>query len=453
MQKYREIAEKAVSGSEADFAEITIYSQERSSVTQSGIMSENAGPVGRLSGAARAFVSNRWGICEFQDMNLMHEALDRAAAQAIHSTSAPVPFPMFSGEYTDTYCDTVEEVSMTEVPLREKTFLCRHYCELMGASAKTGSARVTYEQHSGDRIVVNSAGTSIREIENLGSMRLEAVLPGGRTAMKEISARGSFEPFRGLERLIDETGRDLLVRETSSVIAPGPGRVILDPELTGILVHEAFGHLAEADFLESNPAVAHLLRRGAEIGSSCVNIIDDTQLLTMPGSMKWDHEGNPGRKTVLVRNGKMESWLHTAGTAARNGTEPTGNSRVTDTGRSPEARMTCTYMEAGNTSFDDMLNHLGNGLFLKGFMGGATDMDRFSIAVQEVWTVRNGVLQKPVAPVVITGRVTDILGSVEETGNELSITGVLRGCSRRGSPPIPVSYGGPHVLISEIQVS
>ena len=383
----------------------------------------------------------------------MQEALDKAAAQAIHSTSPPVPFPMLAGEHTDTFYDTEGEISLVDIPLREKTFLCRHYCELMGASAKTGSARVSYEQLSGDRVTVNSTGTSVREIENLGSMRLEAVLPGGRTALKEISVRGSFEPFRGLEKLIDETGRDLLVRDTASVIAPGPSRVILDPELTGILVHEAFGHLAEADFLESNPALAHLMRRGSEIGSSCVNIVDDTELFSLPGSMKWDYEGNPGRKTVLVRNGKMESWLHTAETAARNGTSPTGNARVTDPGRSPEARMTCTYMEPGQTSFEDMLNHLGNGLFLKGFMGGATDMDRFSIAVQEVWTVRNGVLQKPVAPVVIAGRVTDILSSVEETGNELTITGVLRGCSRRGSSPIPVSYGGPHVLISEIQVS
>lgn len=453
MQRYREHAEKAVSGSEADFAEIVIEKLERSSVTQAGIMGENAGPVGRLTGTARAFVSNRWGMCEFNEMDGMQKALDLAAAQAIHSTSPPVPYPMLAPESRDTFNDMEEGVSLGEVPLREKTFLCKHYCELLGASISTGSARVSYEQHSCDRIVVNSRGTSVREIENLGSMRLEAVIPGGRVSLREIAVRGSFEPFRGLENQIDEAGKDLLVRDTESVIAPGMNRVVLAPELAGILVHEAFGHLAEADFLESNPAVAHLLRKGAQVGSSCVNIIDDTSLLTMPGSMKWDCEGNPGRKTVLVQNGKMENWLHTSGTAARNGASPTGNARIPDPGRFPEARMTCTYMQPGTTSFEDLLNQLGNGLFLRGFMGGATDMDRFSIAVQEVWTVRNGVIQKPVAPVVISGRVTDILGAVEETGNQLMITGTLRGCSRRGSSAIPVSYGGPHVLISEIQVS
>ncbi len=115
--------------------------------------------------------------------------------------------------------------------------------------------------------------------------------------------------------------------------------------------------------------------------------------------------------------------------------------------------MTCTYMEPGSASFEELLAGLDNGLFLRGFMGGATDMDRFSIAVQEVWTVRSGVLHKPVCPVVISGKVTDILGAVEETGNELELTGTLRGCSRRGGSAIPVSYGGPHVLIGGIQVS
>lgn len=453
MQNLREQAEKAVAGSEADFAEIVLVKQDLSSVVQAGISSENTGPVGRLTCTARAFVSNRWGLCEFRDPGSMREALDRAAAQAIHSSSPPVPFPMLAGECRDTFIDIPHGVTLSEIPLRQKAFLCKHYCELLGASTGRGSARVSFEQRVSDRVVVNSRGTSVREMENLGSMKFEAVLPGGITTSREVAVRGGFEGFTGLEADIDRAGKDLVTRDTSSSIAPGPSRVVLDPELTGILVHEAFGHLAEADFLEANPAVAHLLRRGATVGSPCVNIVDHTDLLSMPGSMKWDWEGNPGEKTPLVEGGIMRNWLHTSGTASRNGASPTGNSRVSDPGRSPEARMTCTYMEPGSASFEELLAGLDNGLFLRGFMGGATDMDRFSIAVQEVWTVRSGVLHKPVCPVVISGKVTDILGAVEETGNELELTGTLRGCSRRGGSAIPVSYGGPHVLIGGIQVS
>lgn len=453
MQENRARAERAIAGSEADFAEILLVSSERSSVTQAGLMSENAGPIGSFTGVARAFVANRWGICEFFEPSDMKKALDRAAALAIHSSSPPVPFPMLEAESRDTFNDCAELVPPPDVPLREKTFLCRHYCELLGASIRGGSARVSYEERSSDRVIVNSRGTSVREMEHLGSMRFESVLPGGMVSLREVTSRGSFEPFRGLEKSISEQGERLLVRDTTSVIAPGPSRAVLDPELTGILVHEAFGHLAEADFLETNPAVAQMMRRGMQVASPAVTIIDDSGMMSMPGSMKWDHEGNPGMRTCLVSGGVMQGWLHTAGTASRHGARPTGNARVAEPGRSPEARMTCTYMTPGESSFGDLLHHLDSGLYLRGFMGGATDMDRFSIAVQEVWTVRKGVLHKPVAPVTVSGKVTDILRRVEDIGSEVTMTGVLRGCSRRGSPPVPVSYGGPHIMLGEIRVS
>jgi TldD protein len=453
LQENRALAEKAVAGSEADFAEIRLVHTSRTSVVQAGLSHVITGPTDQFTGTARVFISNRWGICEFSSPADMSAALDKAAALAIHSDSPPVPFPMIPPSCRDTYAEEIIGVPLNDVPLREKAFLCRHYCELLGASLATGSARVIYDEVIRDRVVVNSRGTSVREKENLGSLKTQAVLPGGLSAREELALRGGFDRFRGMEKHLDRIGRDLLVRETTTSIAPGRSRVILDPELTGILIHEAFGHLVEADFLENNPAVAHVLRTGAGVGSEFVNIVDDSLLLDQPGSMKWDDEGTPGSRTQLVSGGVVSSWLHTMDTASRNGAMPTGNARISDPGRTPEARMTCTYMEAGKTPFEKLMLHLDNGLYLKGFMGGATDMDRFSIAAQEVWTVRNGIIHKPVAPVIFSGKVTDVLRSVADAGDDLQLAGSLAGCSRRGSSALAVAYGGPHILITDMQVS
>lgn len=453
MQKYRDLAEKAVSSSEADFAEIRLVHTSRTTVIQAGLTHMNTGPVEQFTGTARVFISSRWGMCEFSSPDQMHNALDKAAALAIQSKSHTVPFPILPPACRDTFSDDVNGIPLADVPLREKSFLCRHYCELLGASLSSGSARVTYDEIIRDRVIVNSSGTSIREIENLGSMKIQAVLPTGLIASEELALRGSFDRFKGREKQIAEIGKDLLLRETTTSIAPGKTRVILDPELTGILIHEAFGHLVEADFLENNPAVAHLLRTGSRVGSECVNIIDDSLLMNQPGSMQWDDEGTPGTKTQLVSSGRIVNWLHTMGTAARNKVKPTGNARISEPGRSPEPRMTCTYMEPGITPLEKLMMHLDDGLYLRGFMGGATDMDRFSMAVQEVWTVRNGVMHKPVTPVVISGKVTDVLGSILDTGDDLQLSGSLSGCSRMGSSAIAVTYGGPHILISEMQVN
>ncbi len=453
LQKYRDLAEKAAAGSEADFAELRLVHTSRTTVSHAGLTHLNNGPIEQFTGTARVLIAGRWGICEFSSPGQIHTALDRAAALAIHSGSHPAPFPVLPPACRDTYSDDVNGVPLADVSLREKSFLCKHYCELLGVSVSTGSARVTYDEIIRDRVVVNSSGTSVREIENLGSMKTQAVLPGGLVASEELALRGSFDRFTGREKHIAEMGSNLLARETTTCIAPGRIRVILDPELTGILVHEAFGHLVEADFLENNPAVAHLLRAGSRVGSECVNIVDDSLQMSQPGSMKWDDEGTPGEKTQLVSSGRIVSWLHTMGTAARKDARPTGNARISGPGRAPESRMTSTYMEPGKTPLEKLKLHLDDGLYLKGFMGGATDMDRFSIAVQEVWTVRNGIIHKPVTPVVISGRVTDVLGLITDTGDDLRLSSSLSGCSRRGSGAIAVTYGGPHILISEMQVS
>ena len=323
----------------------------------------------------------------------------------------------------------------------------------MGAALPGGSAKISYSEQIKDKVIVNSTGTSIREIENLGSLKKQGRLPGGISTTEELAVRGTFDRFKGQEHHIEEMGMALLQRNASTNIASGIYRVILDPELTGILVHEAFGHLVEASFLGQNPVMAHLLKQGSRVGSDRINIIDDALRMSYPGSMKWDDEGTPGEKTHLVTAGTITNWLHTMETASQFGHTKTGNARVSNIGRVPEARMTCTYLEPGNTPLDQLFSALDDGLYLKGFMGGATDMDRFSITASEAWIVKNGIITVPVTPVVISGKVADILKSITNVCDDLLLKGSIAGCSKRGGKPIPVTYGGPHILIPKMQVS
>jgi TldD protein len=452
LQKYRELAEKLLVGSETDFAEIRIEQTARTRVTQEGLGHTNYGPVEQFTGTVRVLVENKWGIHEFSSPDRIPDALLQAVHLAENGRSSMAASPVIPPALRDTYSDDSSGVPLSDVSLREKSFLCRHYCDLLGASLSNGSARVIYDELLRDRVIVNSSGTSVREIENLGSIKVQAVLPGDFIASEEFAVRGSFDLFKGREKHIEKISRNLLNREKAGSVAPGRMRVILDPELTGILIHEAFGHLVEADFLMNNPAVAHMLRTGSMVGSESVNIVDDSLLMTHPGSMKWDDEGTPGTRTQLVSSGRIVSWLHTMETAAEFKAAPTGNARVSEHGKPPEARMTCTYMEPGTTPFEKLKLHLDNGLYLKGFLGGATDMDRFSIAVQEVMIVKGGVVNKPGMPVVISGKVTDVLKSIIDSGDDLLLTGSLAGCSRRGGNAIAVTYGGPHTLISGMQV-
>ena len=68
--------------------------------------------------------------------------------------------------------------------------------------------------------------------------------------------------FKGFETIEGHEGKcEELAKKAGDLLSAQPVRagrytVILDPELTGTLVHEAFGHLSEADFIFSARADA-----------------------------------------------------------------------------------------------------------------------------------------------------------------------------------------------------
>ena len=90
----------------------------------------------------------------------------------------------------------------------------------------------------------------------------------------------------------------------------GEYTVVLDPVLAGVFVHEAFGHLSEADFVYENENLRQLMTLGKEFGTKELNIVDGAAVPGLRGSFKYDDEGTPATKTYLIREGKLTGRLH-----------------------------------------------------------------------------------------------------------------------------------------------
>lgn len=450
MQENRDRAERAVQASEADFVEVRLESISTLELAQIGGRGLSVGPVFREGCTVRALVSGRWGYSWSSGYNCIEALVDRAAGAAVAAGRGSVSFTVGSPERNSFIPGSTE--SFTGTPLRDKAFLCRHYCELLGMTNPGASARVDYSEILRDRVVVNSAGTSVREVEELCGLRMQAALPGNVTASRSMARRGGLENLRHREDLIREMTEDLSMRTNSSGPTPGDVPAVLGPELTGMLVHEAFGHLAESDILGQCPALAALVSPGRRVGSECLTITDDPTHFTLPGSCSWDDEGTRGTRTSLVRGGVVNSRLHTLSTASDAGVPPAGNARAWGTGSTPMARMRCTLLEPGEGDRDNLLTSMENGVYLKGCLGGATDMERFSLIAESGWTVRRGKIDRPMGPVVITGNVFDVLKAIERVGVDIQLFGNMGGCGRAGESAIPVSYGGPHIFVASIRI-
>jgi predicted Zn-dependent protease len=114
--------------------------------------------------------------------------------------------------------------------------------------------------------------------------------------------------------------------------------------------------------------------------------------------------------------------------------------------------MTCTYLEPGRGTLEDLLRMMDSGVYLKGAVGGATDMDSFTFTAATAWEVRGGKPTAPLEPVTISGRVLDVLGAVVRVAGDLHLCSSIGGCSKGGDRYLPVSYGGPHVFLRELRI-
>ncbi len=127
--------------------------------------------------------------------------------------------------------------------------------------------------------------------------------------------------------------------------------VILGSEVAGIICHEACGHPQEADRILGREAVqagesyitAKML--GKQIGSEVVTIIDDPTLENGFGSYIYDDEGVKARPRILIKNGKINDFLHNKQTAAHFGIKSNASARSMGYDREPIIRMANTYMK------------------------------------------------------------------------------------------------------------
>jgi TldD protein len=252
--------------------------------------------------------------------------------------------------------------------------------------------------------------------------------------------------MEGLHQKVREMAEKAVTLLSAPKVKGGEYTVILDPVLAGVFAHEAFGHLSESDFLYENERMKEIMVLGRHFGGSHLNIVDGAAVPGLRGSYKYDDEGVPATKTYLILEGVLSGRLHSRETAAKMGEKPTGNARALDYHHPPIVRMTNTYIEAGSTSFQDMLSDIKEGIYARNWYGGSTSMEMFTFSAGEAYMIRNGRLAELLRPVMLTGNVFATLENIDAIGDDLYMN-QGGGCGKGEQVPLPVSDGSPHIRI------
>ncbi len=226
--------------------------------------------------------------------------------------------------------------------------------------------------------------------------------------------------------------------------------VIIDNGFGGVIFHEACGHGLETTSVAKGASV-FCGKMGERLAESCVTAIDDGTIANTWGSLTIDDEGMPTKKTVLIENGVLKSYIVDGMGAKQTGFARTGSGRRQSYKYAPASRMRNTYIAAGEDRLEDMIRDVDHGIYAKDMGGGSVSPGTgdYNFAVREAWLIENGKLVKPVKGATLIGRGIETLGRITRVGNELKLQDGMCG-SVSGS--IPTTVGQPAILVSKMLV-
>ncbi|MGA9048889.1 MAG: TldD/PmbA family protein [Dehalococcoidia bacterium] len=437
----------AIAGQKADYIEIRLDESRSSRLTFRGERLEEAGRSASTGGNVRALVRGGWGFVTFNSLEKLADKVALAVEQAVHvgkeaSKFSPVP------PATDIVAAEFKKNPL-DITLSAKKDILDQYNRLMLGTPEVQTTSIGYSDAQKKVTLATSEGTYIEQSRIDVSLRLTAIASRNGDVQQVGLSIGSKGDFAVVENLQDEA-KDIARRAVALLSAPhvkgGTYTVVLDPILAGVFVHEAFGHLSEADHVYENPQLRDIMVLGRRFGGKHLNIIDGAAVPGLRGSFKYDDEGTPAAKTYLIQEGVLNSRLHSRETAARMREQPTGNARAINYQFPPIVRMTNTYIEPGRTSFDDMISDIKEGIYAREWYGGTTSLEMFTFSAGEAYMIRGGKVAEMIKPIVLTGNVFSTLDNIDAIGNDLDMN-QGGGCGKAGQSPLPVSNGSPHIRI------
>ncbi len=235
--------------------------------------------------------------------------------------------------------------------------------------------------------------------------------------------------------------------------------VVLGPEIVGIVCHESCGHPQEADRIlgrEAAQAGESYLKPdmiGFQVGSEHVTVADDPTLPHSYGYYEYDDEGVKARERILIDRGKIAGFLHNRETAADLKTQSNAASRSVGFDREPIVRMANTYMKPGDRTFDEILEDVRHGVYIKTFMEWNIDDKRYNerYVGHEAYLIENGELKGFIRNPTLEVTTPKLYGSVDAVGKEMQFDA---GTCGKGDPMqgAPVYEGGPSIRLRKIRL-
>ena len=443
-----------------DFLTIRLEQAEETNILLRSSKIETLSEGIALGGQVRACHRGGWGFAAFDDLDSLVERIESAIAAAkFVGDSETILAPV---EAIETICNVpLRGSDPREISLADKKTLCDRYNELLRRyNDCLTTTSVSYSDSSQKIIIVTSEGSAIEQSWSDLEMRFSATARKDdviQTGRETTGSRQAYEDLTNLDERVVGAAQRAVEALSLPKIKGDIYTVVIDPILTGLFVHEAFGHLSEADMAYENPDLLEVMSMGKRFGSPDLQIFDGAAPIEAEdnyihrGSYFYDDEGTPATTTQLIKDGVLVGRLHSRETAGKLGEKPTGNARCLDYHYCPIVRMTNTWIGRGTTPVKDLVANVSEGVYARNWLGGMTNGEMFTFSAGEAWMIRNGKLAEQVKDVTLSGNVFKTLANIEAIGDDF-YWDESGGCGKGGQSGLAVGCGGPSLRIKNVTI-
>ncbi len=224
--------------------------------------------------------------------------------------------------------------------------------------------------------------------------------------------------------------------------------IIITPEISDLLAHEAIGHASEADIITSNSSI---LKKGLKLTKNKdINVIDNP-LLKEFGYYKYDDEGVTSRKKQIIKEGVVNEYLLDIMSATKLNLVSNGSARAESYRCLPIPRMSNTYFLEGKDKYKDMLKEF-DGLLVDGLRGGEVDpaVGTFMFGIDRAYLIKKGEIKETYKQASISGNIKTYLDNVTQIANKIGEFSF--GFCGKDNQRMYVAGSGPYMRVDNVVV-
>ena len=450
----RVMSELTASG--ADAADLYFqHSRGNSLSLEDGIVSNASSNIQQGVGL-RVVIGEQTGYAFPEDLTLPSMLAAARTASAIANGSRIVAPRAFNPKSTgDLYTTTVP---WADVGIDQKLPLLK-FVEEKAKSLDPAVEKVSVRWADGDERVMIATldGNLITDHRPMTRATVLVTAKKGdevQSGYSNIAAREEFGWYteERLTKMVQEAVDRTMILFDARRPPAGEMPVILAAGASGILLHEAIGHGMEADFNRKGVSIYSDMM-GKKVAEPFVTVVDQASIPRERGALNYDDEGNKAGRTVMVENGILKSYLHDKISAKQYGLAPTGSGRRQSYKYAPMPRMTCTFMEDGPHTKEEIIAAVDHGIICETYTNGQVQIGAgdYTFYVKNGWLVEGGKVTAPIKDVNIIGNGPESLKRITMVANDARLDTGGWTCGKNGQS-VPVSQGIPTVLVSKMTV-